>query len=1173
MMRSFGYSPAHRRPLAAKDTLRSRLPWLLVSTALFSVPALATDDLPSGAGVAAGQVGIASSGNSMTITQTSDRAIVNWGSFNIGAGNSVNIHQPGSGSAILNRVTGSTPSSIAGTLSANGQVFLVNPNGIAITPTGTVSTGGGFVASTLGIADSDFMSGSLNFSGSGASSTVSNSGVITVGHGGYAALLGGKVRNDGLIAVPFGKAGLGAGEVITLDLSGDGFMQVSVPSSLVDDGEALIENSGTVSTEGGTIVMRAATARNAARKAINMSGVAEARSVSGRNGKITLGGGEGGSVQVSGKVSARAKKATSSPSTQEGGVIEITGATVVADHAVLDASGFGNGGTIRLGGHESDANALQRATTLTVSDGTMIVADALDGGNGGTVVFWSDDYAGLSGTVSARGAGDGNGGRFYAAGARGPVFASEVDLGSSQASSLISFTIAQSVLLDTVPEGASRLLTTAVVNRYLNQLDNPGSLVTISNWTKSLTIAGNLSWDTDASLQISSVNAVNIAGTITATGEYAGLFLDNMTMSPGAMITMTGTGATVNKLTSNNLIRTAADLQAIDAEPAEDYYLVQDIDLSGTTYTAPLIAQLTGKLNGFGHTISNFTLAVPSGADSNFGLVGQNSGTISYLSLVNASVSARSDSNTGSYAGLLVGTNEDRGDITGVTVSGTASIHGDAVYSNLGGLAGMNNGTISNSIANVALEAKSNYGASRVGGLVGLNTGNIRTSSASGNITGQADLIYAGGLVGAQIDGTLSASYATGDVVVIAGAQTMAGGLIGYTSGGSVADVYATGDVTGTNGTASVALGGLIGANSVSVSRAFSTGNVSWSGDATPSDGLDLGGFAGTNTSTGTITASFYNTDTSGQPNSGTGVSGVTGMTSAQFADPYYFTGTAINAGWDFTGSASQGQSDQTMPVWAQPINGETATLYRPYQRAWIFGENVVTTYGDSSVTLSQPLVFAAAANVTSPVTTLSLSTAQTTVLGSANFGRVDIGGLTYFVMTDQIDSGASFTVNPYPLGLYGSLYQKPYGVDLPLSQLPYYFKSGSLFPGDVLTGTLASNGAPASALLGQYDITLGTLSNPNYDISFDPGEMTVYWGRPGFPPHSAESQAVQSDPRVASAVSTGEKTETNALYSIQPGAVGPVVCQVIEGCSDGDIAEQTFMAAEPSGAAGRSPI
>ena len=95
------------------------------------------------------------------MTQTSPRAIVNWGSFSIGQGNGVTFDQPNASSAILNRVTGSTTSTIAGQLQANGQVYLVNPNGIAITPTGAVRVGGGFVASTLGISDSDFNAGNL----------------------------------------------------------------------------------------------------------------------------------------------------------------------------------------------------------------------------------------------------------------------------------------------------------------------------------------------------------------------------------------------------------------------------------------------------------------------------------------------------------------------------------------------------------------------------------------------------------------------------------------------------------------------------------------------------------------------------------------------------------------------------------------------------------------------------------------------------------------------------------------------------------------------------------------------------------------------------------------------------------------------------------------------------
>src|SRR5690606_11232988 len=127
------------------------------------------------------------------------------------------------------------------------------------------------------------------------------------GRGGYAALIGGRVENAGTISVPMGRVALGAGERATLDLSGDGFLQVAVPSEPEpgDDG-ALIDNVGRISADGGRVEIRAATARNAARNAINLSGVVEARSVSGRSGAIVLGGGEGGTVHVSGRLDASA---------------------------------------------------------------------------------------------------------------------------------------------------------------------------------------------------------------------------------------------------------------------------------------------------------------------------------------------------------------------------------------------------------------------------------------------------------------------------------------------------------------------------------------------------------------------------------------------------------------------------------------------------------------------------------------------------------------------------------------------------------------------------------------------------------------------------------------------------------------------------------------------------
>ena len=131
---------------------------LLASSALLSAGTVhAQAVLPQGGRVAAGSAGIATSGTITTVTQTSNRAIVDWNSFSVGAGDTVRFVQPTAQSAILNRVTGNTTSTIAGQITGNGQVFLINPNGIVITPTGTVDLGGGFVASTLDIADKDFM--------------------------------------------------------------------------------------------------------------------------------------------------------------------------------------------------------------------------------------------------------------------------------------------------------------------------------------------------------------------------------------------------------------------------------------------------------------------------------------------------------------------------------------------------------------------------------------------------------------------------------------------------------------------------------------------------------------------------------------------------------------------------------------------------------------------------------------------------------------------------------------------------------------------------------------------------------------------------------------------------------------------------------------------------------
>ena len=155
---------------------------------------LAPGALPTGGTVAAGQAAIATSGTRMDITQASQKAIINWQGFDIGSQAQVNFAQPNSSAVALNRVSGPNISRIEGQLSANGQVFLVNPNGMLFGGGARVNAGA-FVASTLNIRDADFLNGNYSFSGSGGS--IENQGTISAAPGGYLAFIAPKITNSG----------------------------------------------------------------------------------------------------------------------------------------------------------------------------------------------------------------------------------------------------------------------------------------------------------------------------------------------------------------------------------------------------------------------------------------------------------------------------------------------------------------------------------------------------------------------------------------------------------------------------------------------------------------------------------------------------------------------------------------------------------------------------------------------------------------------------------------------------------------------------------------------------------------------------------------------------------------------------------------------------------------
>jgi filamentous hemagglutinin family protein len=374
--------------------------------------------LPTGAAVTAGKVTInAPTANSLVVRQDSQRAVVNWSSFNIGKGSTVDFAQPNAGAATLNVVKGATPTDIAGTLKANGSVFLINQNGIAVSSTGVVDTRAGFVASTLGMSEDDFMAGRNVFSGKGGA--VLNRGRIVTGPGGTVALLGSSVGNEGVISAPLGKVALGAGEAATLDLSGDGYLQVLLPADAKNaDGQALVGNKGVIDADGGVVMLKASTVRDALREAVNMPGTIRARTVSGRDGAIVLEGGEGGAVQVSGTLDVSAAQGAA-------GRIDVGGAQVGLAGATLDASGSERGGLVRVGGSFQGgkaqpagsedaqryvgrfgaAGALANSAVTTIDAASRIDVSAHGAaGEGGSVVVWSDKSTSMQGSIAAGGA-------------------------------------------------------------------------------------------------------------------------------------------------------------------------------------------------------------------------------------------------------------------------------------------------------------------------------------------------------------------------------------------------------------------------------------------------------------------------------------------------------------------------------------------------------------------------------------------------------------------------------------------------------------------------------------------------------------------------------------------------------------------------------------------------
>ncbi len=216
---------------------------------------------PQGGQVVAGKGSISTPNGSTTlINQQSNNLIINWSSFNIANGQTVQFKQPSANAAALNRIYDQNASQIFGNLISNGQVFLLNANGIVFGRTASVNTGALF-ATSLSISNDDFMNGNLDFAAPAGQDggAIVNHGLLHAVDGGSISLVGGAVYNDGVIEANLGQVNMVAGHAVTVDFDGDGLMQFEVTQPVLHKmldatSGAAVTNEGTVEANGGSVL-------------------------------------------------------------------------------------------------------------------------------------------------------------------------------------------------------------------------------------------------------------------------------------------------------------------------------------------------------------------------------------------------------------------------------------------------------------------------------------------------------------------------------------------------------------------------------------------------------------------------------------------------------------------------------------------------------------------------------------------------------------------------------------------------------------------------------------------------------------------------------------------------------------------------------------------------------
>lgn len=756
---------------------------------------------PTGGTVVEGSAGISQAGTVTNINQSSSKAIINWQGFSIAPQETVNFNQPGASAMTLNRVIGNEQSVISGALNANGQVFIVNSAGVLISKGAQVNVGG-LVASTLDISNKDFLAGNYVFSGSSQASIV-NQGKIHAAPGGYVALLGKTVSNQGVISATLGTVVMASGEKITLNFGGDSLVDVTIDKGTLN---VLVENKQLIKADGGRVIMTAKAADAVLSAQVNNTGVIQARTMAalkGGSGATTAAHvgsikllASGGTVNVAGKLDA------SAPKGGNGGKIETSGNSVkVAKNAVIttkSAKGTDGAWTIDPDGFTIGVNGDIAGATLT------------------------SELANTSVTISSTN-GSGTGGNI------------NVNDAVSWSTNTLTLNATNNIYVNAIMTATGTASFAANYGHVLNASGNPTATVSDIGYG-TVTLAGG--------------ETVGVNADHTPMGLYAMQSAVGPSYGPATytgQINFSGSGSVTLNGTAYTVINDATGLAAVANDLSGHYVLGSNVSTAWNSLT-PIGSNaqpFSGVFDGFGHGLN---IGVQSKSAGLFGTIGAN-GMVSNLSVYanlqpdpNNQGSQTTDPTVNTTAlGILADIN--RGTIVNSIAAGNitavnANTAPKASVTDVGGFVGENYGLIANSYASATVG-----GAVNIGGFVGYNEGTgaiyasaVRYDAFNGgaNVNSSSSTVaYAGGFAG-ENSGVISQSYARDgvDLTDAALGSSLGAGFVGKNNSTGTIDqsyVYYK-HYDGSDGVAAAHVAGFVGDNAGTITNSYSAAFASVTG-------------------------------------------------------------------------------------------------------------------------------------------------------------------------------------------------------------------------------------------------------------------------------------------------------------------------------------------------------